>query len=453
MKKKNLKKILFLCLPTVIFSQSTVIDSIDNYHFTFEEAINYGIENNYDIQNANYDIESAEKKVWETISEGLPQIDGIAQYQNNLKQPVTILPGEAVGGDPGTFIETVFGVKQNMTVGIGWNQLIFSGNYLVGIESSKVYKQIAELAKNKTEINVKVAIAQAYSTVIIAKENVKILKRNIEVAKKNLHESSETYKVGLIELQAVEQLELSLAQLKNAYKHSKRLVEVSKDNLKFVMGIPVAEDIILEDTIENMITDNLVDSLIGESFKVENNIDYLISQNTIKSNELLIKLNKSNALPTLTGNLNYTYMKGSEKFPLWDANFNWNPSLVLGINLSVPIFSSFKRKSQRQQAEFELEKAYISNTKLEEELELTVRTQRNSYENAVEIYYTSKDNMELAERIYKKETIKYFEGISTSNDLIVSENQYYNTQRDYITSVSDLTQAKIALDKALNKYN
>ena len=72
---------------------------------------------------------------------------------------------------------------------------------------------------------------------------------------------------------------------------------------------------------------------------------------------------------------------------------------------------------------------------------------------SVETYYTSKDNMELAGRIYKKETIKYFEGISTSNDLRQSENQYYTTQSDYVSSVSDLINAKIALDKALNKYN
>ncbi len=454
--RNKFKKLILLSIisfPLGIRSQNTTKYSIQIHHFTFEEAIQYGVQNNYDVQNANYDIEIADKKVWETISDGLPQIDGAVQYQNNLKQPITLLPAEVVGGEPGTFIETVFGVKQTMTAGIGWNQLIFNGNYLVGIQSSKVYKQITELAKNKTEIEVKTIIAQAYNTVIIAKENVKILEKNIEIAKKNLHESSESYKAGFIELQSVEQLELSLAQLKNAYERSKRLVKISKDNLKFIMGIPVTEEIVLKDTIDDLITKNLVDSIIKEEFNIANNIDYLISQNTIQSNELLVKFNKSNALPSLVGSLNYSYTKGSEDFPLWDDDFNWNPSLVLGINLNVPVFSSFKRKSQRQQAEIELEKAHLSNTKLEEELELAVRTQRTSYENSVETYYTSKDNMELAERIYKKETVKYFEGISTSNDLRVAENQYYNTQSDYVTSVSDLVNAKIALDKALNKYN
>ncbi len=436
-----------------MFSQDLIQDSVQTHHFTFEKAIQYGVKNNYDIKNADYDIEAADKRIWETIAEGLPQVDGTVQYQNNLKQPITLLPGEVVGGESGTFIETTFGIKQTMTAGIGWNQLIFSGNYLVGIQSSKVYKQITELAKHKTEIEIKTAIAQAYSTVIIAEENVKIIEKNIEIAKKNLHESSETYKAGFIELQSVEQLELSLAQLKNAYKRSKRLIKISKDNLKFVMGIPVVEEIVLEDNVNQLITDNLIDSLLKEDFNVENNIDYLISQNTIESNKLLVKLNKSNALPTLTGNLSYSYTKGSENFPLWDDDFNWNPSLVLGINLNVPIFSSFKRRSQRQQAEIELEKAHVSNTQLEEGLLLAVRTQRTAYENAVETYYISKDNMDLAGRIYKKETIKYFEGISTSNDLRVSEAQLYDTQSDYITAVSDLIEAKIALDKVLNKYN
>ncbi|MFV0531069.1 MAG: TolC family protein [Flavobacteriales bacterium] len=456
--KKIVKKFVFLiiCFLQGIYSQGLAQE--DNsvswvYRFTFEEAIAYGAENNYDIKKADYDFKVAEKKVWEAISKGLPQIDGMAQYQNNLKQPITLLPGEIVGGSPGTFIKTTFGTKQTMTAGVGWNQLIFNGNYLVAIQVSKVSKRIEELTKNKTEIEVKTAVAQAYSSVIIAEENVKILEKNIEVAEKNLHESSESYKAGFIELQSVEQLELSLAQLKNAYERSKRLINISKDNLKFVMGIPVTDNITLEDTIDDMITKNLTTSLVEEKFDIENNVDYLISQKAIRSKKLLLRLNKSNALPSLRGSLNYSYTKGSKEFPLSDDEFSWYPSLVLGVNLNVPIFSSFKRNSQRQQAKIELEKAYVTNTQLEEQLELEVRTQRTSYENSVETYYVSKDNMKLAEKIYKKERIKYFGGISTSNDLRVSENQYYNTQSDYVTSVLNLINAKIALDKALNKYN
>lgn len=92
----------------MIFSQNVENDSIQSHHFTFEEAINYGAKNNYDIQNADYDIDAAEKRVWETISEGLPQIDGTVQYQNNLKQLVSIIPGEAVGGEPGTICRNCF---------------------------------------------------------------------------------------------------------------------------------------------------------------------------------------------------------------------------------------------------------------------------------------------------------------------------------------------------------
>ncbi len=443
---------LFGCFSTIIFSQ-VGNNKLATHQFTFNEAIDFGSQNSYDIKSVDYDIKKAEKRIWESISEGLPQVEGSVNYQDNIKQAVMQLPSEIFGGDPGTFTEATFGTKQSLSTGIKLEQLIFSGNYWVAIQSSKVYKEITQLNKKKTLIEVKVAIAHAYINVIVAEQNAAIIDKNIRIAQKNLQESSQMYNAGFLELQAIEQLQLSVAELKNAYKQALGFIEIAKNNLKFVMGISFRDKIVLKSAMKELLTQNLIPSLTQKTFDVDNNIDYQISQNNIRSNELLVKLNKSNALPILKANLDYTYLKNSERFPLWEYDFNWNPSLVLGINLNIPIFSSFKRRSQRQQAEIDLEKAQIAKQKTEEEAKLKAKTQKTLYNNAVENYYTAKDNLDLAEKIYKKETTKYFEGVSTSNDLRQSESQFYSSQSNYISAISSLLDAKVELDKALNKYN
>jgi len=440
------------CFSAMALSQ-VKNDTPDTYQFTFNEAITFGSQNSYNIKSADYDIKKAEKRIWETISEGLPQIEGSVNYQDNIKQPVTQLPSDILGGEPGTFTEVIFGTKQNLSTGIRLEQLIFNGNYWVAIQSSKVYKEITQLTKNKALIEVKAVVARAYINVIIAERNAAIIDKNIQIAQKNLQESSEMYKAGFLELQGIEQLQLSVAQLENAHKQALGFIEIAKNNLKFALGISIRDKVVLKSTMEDLLTQNLIPSLTQETFEINNNIDYQISQNTIKSNKLLIKLNKSNALPMLKASLNYTYLKNSENFPLWESDFNWNPSLVLGVNLNIPIFSSFKRRSQRQQAEIDLEKAQTEKQKTEEEIKLAAKNQKILYDDAVKNYYTTKDNMELAEKIYKKENTKYFEGVSTSNDLRQSESQFYSSQSDYINAVSNLLNAKVNLDKALNKYN
>ncbi len=62
--------------------------------------MNYALEHNYTVRNAVLDIETAEKQKWEATSFGLPQIDGTIDYQNWIKQAVTFIPAEIVGGPP-----------------------------------------------------------------------------------------------------------------------------------------------------------------------------------------------------------------------------------------------------------------------------------------------------------------------------------------------------------------
>ena len=87
------------------------------YKFTLEQAVDFALDSNYTAINARRDIAIAIKKKWETTAAGLPQLDGNITYQNNLKQPTTLLPGEIAGGDPGTFVPVVFGTKENASVG------------------------------------------------------------------------------------------------------------------------------------------------------------------------------------------------------------------------------------------------------------------------------------------------------------------------------------------------
>ena len=56
----------------------------ESYSFTLDEAIAHALENNYQVLNAERDIQAAIKKKWETTAIGLPQVDANINYQNNF---------------------------------------------------------------------------------------------------------------------------------------------------------------------------------------------------------------------------------------------------------------------------------------------------------------------------------------------------------------------------------
>ncbi len=65
------------------FGVNAQTDSV--YSFTLSQAQEFAVKNNLNAKNAQLDIESAHKKVWETTAIGLPQFSTTANYQHNFK--------------------------------------------------------------------------------------------------------------------------------------------------------------------------------------------------------------------------------------------------------------------------------------------------------------------------------------------------------------------------------
>ena len=129
---------------------------------SLQEAIDFALENNRTVKNAQRDVEAAKQQKWETISTGLPQINASIGYNKWLKQQLSLIPAEFFGGNPGEFAEIAFGTKQSVNAKITLEQKIFDGSYLVGLQSAKVFLEISKNAKEKTDLEVRKAVINAY---------------------------------------------------------------------------------------------------------------------------------------------------------------------------------------------------------------------------------------------------------------------------------------------------
>ena len=119
--------------------------------------------------------------------------------------------------------------------------------------------------------------------------------------------------------------------------------------------------------------------------------------------------------------------------------------------MNIPIFSSFGRSASTQRAKIELDKASENLTETEQQLLLEIATAKSNYEFSIQQYQTSKQNLNLAERIEKKNEIKYFEGISSSFDLRQAQMQLYTSQEGYLRAMVAVINKKAELETVLNK--
>lgn len=443
-------KKLFL-IPLLAFALTAKAQGQKNNAFSLEQAISFAITNNYSAINAGKDIESSVQKKWETTAMGLPQINAGLDYTNNFQLQKSVVPAEFFGGNPGEYVAVAFGTKHNMIARASLSQLIFDGSYIVALQASKTYLKYYQNAKQKTDVEIKEMVTNSYGNVLLAEESIAILNKNKSILEKTLSDTKETYKNGLIEEENVEQLQITLTSINSTLNYNKRLVEIAYKMLKITLGIDINEDIKLTDTLDNLTLSNLDLALTKPEFSVVDNVNYKMALNFQEQRNLELKLQKSKALPSLSANLNFGYTAFNNQFQFFTHNQDWFNYSNLGLSLNVPIFSSLARSSRTQQAKIALEQANIQLTETEQKLKLQFSSSKSDYEFSIEEYETAKSNLSLAERIEKKQHIKFTEGLSSSFDFSDAQRQLYAAQQKYLQTMVDVINKKAAFEKITSK--
>ncbi len=440
----KIKLVLLFCFLSTVsaFSQE------NPNRFSLQEAINFAKENNKTIKNANLDILAAEQQVWETTSLGLPQINGAVDYQIYLRTPFDI---SSLGpDDPFRFLFP----KHNLTPSISLSQLLFDGGYLVGLQSNKVFLEISENAKNKTVNQIETSVVSAYNNVLLTKESIEITKRNISALEENLNETIKIYENGLTEEEDVEQLQITLSSLEINLKNLETLYTISEGYLKVLLDIDLNEPIELTENLDELILKNISLDIINDEHPVSNNIDYKIAANDVQAKSLEYKLEKSEQLPKLNAFVTSSYLGYSDEFSnYFRREQDWLFTVVGGVSLKFPIFSSFGGKAKRQKAKIEWDIAKNNLSLKESQLELEFKNAKNEYNLAIDTYANKQKNLALAEKIEKKNTIKYKEGIAGSFDLRQAQLQLYTSQQEYLQAIINVINKKAELKNLLNIQN
>lgn len=443
-------KLIFYFIMFFVFPFTGILGQDLPQRLTLEEAVAFGQENNRQILNASREVQKAYKERWSTIAIGLPQISVNANYQNFLELPTSLIPAQFFGGKEGDFAEVQFGTPQIMDGGVTLQQLIFDGSYIVGLEASNVFLEISRNILEKTALEIKKNIVATYSSVLLIQENIFFLKRNIDNLADNLGEVRALFINGFEDEESVEQLRLTLSEIQTQLRYAENTEKITLNMLKLLMGFPAGAPLELSDTLEKLTMDDLFEQEFQSDFSLANNVDIKIATTQLQSESLLYRYEKSKTLPRLAAFINGNYTGNSETFSFTNSDQKWFGAALFGVNLQVPIFSSFKRRAQSQKAKIALDQAETTLEETQERINIEVQGALNDYKLAIETYFTNKENLTLASRIEEKNQSKYFEGMASTFELRQAQLQLYSAQNNYISSIQNLIQKKLNLETLLN---
>jgi len=419
--------------------------------FSLKQAKDYAIQNNTDIKNSLLDVEIAQQKIKETTASGLPQISGTVAFQNFLDVPTSLIPASSF--DPAAPVDLLipvkFGTDFNLNGTLQVSQLIFSGNYLVGLQASRTYKDISIQMVEKSELEIKASVSEAYFTVVVLQANFKAMDSSLIMIKHIYDDTKILINEKVLEPSASLQLELSIMELENGLKQVNDQITVAKTLLKFQMGIEINTEISIADDLTTLCSG--LEGEISSTVNVAENIDYKMLQTQLKINELLVKNKKADYLPTLAGFFSHQQVAMGNEFNFFGADGSWYPTTVWGLNLSIPIFSCGQGPSRLKQAKIETLKTQNKIKQLDEGLRLQAAQATTAYNNSLESQKTRERAVEIANEVLRTTEVKFKEKVVSGMELTQAQSQVIQSKTNLINAKYEVLKAKLAKDKLVNK--
>ena len=424
--------------------------------YSLQEAIQYGLTHNINVKNTQTDAQSAESRIGEIRSVGLPQVSASVNILDNLIIQKAILPAAFVGGSPDDPpVAIPFGVKYSGTAAAQLNQIIFNAQWLLGLKAAQAYRELA--VKNVTQSKIQVAenVSKAYYSVLVAEERAKLLDLNIQRLDSLTREMSAMNQKGFVEKLDVDRLEVSLNNLKTERSKVQNLVDLSYYMLKFQMGMKLDDAIVLTDRInENEVAriETEVKADNNASFSYDQRIDYSILKSNLLLSEMDVENNKRGYYPTVAAFAGYGYNTGRNKFSQLFTS-PWFNNANIGLSVNIPVFDGFAKKYKIQQAKFTVDKVKQSMSLVEQSIDLQIRSANITIVNGLETLKSQKRNLDLAQEVVRVSKIKYQSGTGSNIEVINAESALKEAQTNYFASLYDLLLAKIDLDKAQGKLS
>ncbi len=445
----------------------------DTLKMSLQECVDYALKNSTSMKNSSIDEEIAKAKISEVRSIGLPQINGTAGIQHNLKlrdffltknenNPFAgSLPNEANGKDFRS--ANLFQLPSSIDGSISFSQIIFSNSYLIGLKAAKTYAELAKRNTNQSRTQTIAAVTKSYYSSIISNERMKLFDANIARLDSTFTQTQKLNTQGFVEKIDVDRLEVTLNNLKTEREKTIQLLALSSLALKFQMGMPLETNLMPTAKISDITVST--NDIQNSKADYNNRPEYMQLTASKALQELDLKNQKSTYLPTLvfsgnvglftsanglgnviTGNnfYGYTDPRSGKSF-----QSRWATYGLVQLGLQIPIFDGFGKSAKVQQSKLALRKTENNIAMFEKTVDLQTKSAEVNLKNSIITVEMQKKNMALAENVSNVARKKYKQGVGSNLEVTTAESALKEAQVNYYNSLFDAITSKVDYDLAV----
>ncbi|KPK63101.1 hypothetical protein AMJ83_08525 [candidate division WOR_3 bacterium SM23_42] len=411
------------------------ISAGDTLYFTVDEAIDYALQNNPEIEQLSIELQKSEEQVGQTISAFYPSISANGYYA--YVTDVAVIEFDS--------IPIPFGAHENYNVQLSLQQVIFAwGKLYNAYKISDLASDIAELNLLRKRQEVRYSVADAFYTLLVLEEYLNQARENLAQLQRYTAVVETRYKAGLVSQFDLLRARVQAENLKPTVINTENTLNLAREGFRLLLGMDLQTEYVLSGELraveEEFSLDQLTTSALQNRAEIKN----------LKKAERIAQLNQAIArranLPSLVGGASYERRK-----PFSFTGDEWGSTMTFNLGFEWPIFSGFGNLHKSREASLMIKEARLALENLERAIVVEVKQAYLSFLAAKEAIGAAEDNVEQAEKSVEIIATRYKNGLATNLEVLDAQLAMMQAQVNYLQEVKNYNTSLAEIYKAIGK--
>jgi outer membrane protein len=438
-----MRQTIFSLVLFLIGGQLLIAQESKTTGLSLQQCVQMAVKKNINVKTARIDDQKSKYRMDEGFAALFPKVNFSSSLTDNVLLPTTVLPGEFLG-KPGTMIPLQMGSTYSASAVLSISQVLYNQTALTAVKLLKKMSSISGMSVEKASEDIAFEVAKLYALEQTTEEQRKLIDKNILLIERLRDITKITIDNGIGKQVDLDRVNVNLENLYTQQSNTQAAQEQQLNMIKYMLDLPLDQTILLTDTAEMQLMKN--EPILKTDFSNHVTIRLLESQKDISL--LNKKVITNGYLPTLSLTGQAAYQGLQEKFSTYfksSSDNKWYPFANFTVTLAVPVFDGFEKRSKSRQANLEIQKAQETLDNTKESFSMNYRNAMNNYVNNKSTVRRQKQNLELAEKVYKETTLKYKEGMAAMSSLLQDEMSLSSAQGGYLTALYNFKEAELKI--------
>jgi outer membrane protein len=407
----------------------------DTLTFTAEEAIDFALQNNPEIEQLRIEVQKSQEQVGEAISSFYPSVSASGYYAYRTNVPIIEFDS----------IPIPFGTHENYDVQVSLQQVLFAwGKLYNAYKISDLSQDIAELNLYRKQQEVRYSVTDAFYGLLVLEEYLTQAQASLDQLNRFAASVETRYKAGLVSQFDLLRARVQVENLKPTVIQAENALNLAREGFKLLLGLDLAADFKLSGELKMVDEEFVLDDLVNQALQNRAEI------NNLKKAERIAQLSQAivrrTNLPTLVGGATYDRSK-----PFSITGGGWGSSVTFNLGVQWPLFSGFSNLHKTREAALMLKEAALALDNLERAIQVEVKQAYLSFLAAKKAIDAAQENVSQAKKAFEIIETRYKNGLATNLEVLDTELAYRQSQVNYLTALKTYNTSLAEIYKATGK--